>query len=554
MTGVPVLRQSRWLKPRLLLHSRPASADSVCAGRLRGGCRDLGRPAFWQVSLCAILLLLLAAPISAFAQTLQPGNYCASCHVAADPAPGRLSEWQSQPPEAAPCPAVKAYREELLYTEQLLTATERAGRWAGAGAVAGQASRLAAFRDGYEALKAAPVASLDAFASQAQLLRFQGNKVYTRFNEAVDAGRRARVLLFAFLVTMVILGSLAWGLRNTLRYRPAAAAWWREWRPGWRAVAVIGLVFVLFALPLFRVPPAAVAMPTAEEQAVQATLDTSGRVADTADRALARAWMLARVGAAWAQVNPARGQAALDAALAAAADAQEYADALWGQARRAQEAAVGAVAAQEKAALLAAQLEAVRARAWGLRLIAAEWAGVDKARAAEIMAQAQALASRNHTIYGQLDLAAIAAEWARLDPARATSVARQVSDPAMRAWGERMTAAVVSAPDARYVLRVDRIVPPGASVDDARKLVVALPSEADKAEVLRFIAASTGAQEDFDAALAMALAARVRGDPLAPAEASLALAKAMLPVNKVMAEAALVQAYDAAQKIAVKYK
>ncbi len=509
----------------------------------------------WIIAfLCVVSLLVLVGPTAASAEALQPGNYCASCHMAADPAPGRLAEWQVRPPDEAPCPAVKAYREELLYTEQLLTATERAGAFAGGRAVAAQEKRLAAFRQGYDALRQAPVTSLDAFTSQAQTLRFQGNKVYTAFNQAIDAGKRARVLLFAALVTLVVLGSLAWGLRNTLKFRPSAGVWWREWRPGWSTALAIGLAFVLFALPLFRVPPAAVAMPTAEEQAVQTTLDTSGRVADTADRALARAWMMARVGAAWAQLDPAQGQAALEAALAAAAEAQEYADALWGQARAAQEAGIGSAATQEKAALVAAQLEAVRNRAWGLRLIAAEWAAVDKARAAEILAQAQALAGKNRSPYGQLDLAAIAAEWPRIDPARATTALAGVSDPALRPWAQAAIAAAQAAPDAPYILRTDRIAPTLKDVAAARDLLLALPTEAEKAEVLRYIAATTAAQADFDAALSMALAARVRGDPLAPAEASLALAKAMLPVNRAMAQAAFAQAYDAAQKIAVKYK
>lgn len=500
---------------------------------LAGGLRCPERPAEASIP-AALLVILIIALLSFFwgvgvvsAETLQPGNYCASCHVATDPALDRLSQWQAQPPDAAPCPAVKAYREELLYTEHLLTATERAGDLAGRGALTKQANRLTAFRDGYDALRAAPVTSLDAFTSQAQLLRFQGNKVYTAFNAAMDAGKRNWVLLFAALVTLFVLGSLAWGLRNTLKFRPAARAWWREWRPGWRTAAAIGLVFVLFALPLFRVPAAAVATPTVEAQAVQTTLDTSGRVADTADRALARAWMLARVGAAWAQLDPAQGQAALEAALTAADEAQAYADALWGQAQAAQEAGIGSAADQERAALVAAQLEAVRGRAWGLRLIAAEWAAVDRARAAEIMAQAQALAETNRTPYGQLDLAAIAAERPRLDPAGAA---------------------------APYVLRTDRIIPTLSDVAAARDLLLTLPTEAEKAEVLRFIAATTGAQADFDAALSMALAARVRGAPLAPAEASLALAKAMLPVDKAMAGAAFAQAFDVAQKIIVKYK
>ncbi len=515
------------------------------------GVRAASTPVF-VIIVCFVLLLSFCGAASA--EDLQPGNYCASCHVAADPAPGKLAEWQARPPEEATCPAVKAYREELLYTEQLLTATERAGTFAGSGAVAAQEKRLAAFRQGYDALRQAPVTSLDAFTSQAQTLRFQGNKVLTAFNQAIDAGKRNRVLLFAVLVTLVVLGSLAWGLRNTLKFRPAARAWWREGRPGWGTVAVAGLVFVLFALPLFRTPAAVVAIPTAEEQAVQTTLDTSGRVADTADRALARAWMLARVGAAWSQLDPAQGEVALNAALEAAAEAEEYADALWGQAWAAWEAGIGSPATQEKAALLAAQLEAVRSRAWGLRLIAAEWAAVDPARAAEIMAQAQALAEKNRTVYGQVDLAAIAAEWPRVDPGQAASTLAKVTDPALRPWAEAAVAAGKAMPNAGYVLRTDRIAATLNDVAAARESLLKLPTEAEKAEVLRHIAAKTGAQEDFDAALSMALAARVRGDPLAPAEASLALAKAMLPVNRAMAGAAFAQAFDAAQKIAVKYK
>ena len=132
-------KRSRRLKPQLPLRSRSFGwlrtgsvlAISVGAGRLCNGCCDLGRRALAWILLCTIVLLALAGPAAVSAETLQPGNYCASCHTASDPALARLSEWQAQQPDAAPCPAVKAYREELLYTEQLLTATERAGEFAG---------------------------------------------------------------------------------------------------------------------------------------------------------------------------------------------------------------------------------------------------------------------------------------------------------------------------------------------------------------------------------------------------------------------------------------
>lgn len=516
----------------------------------------------YRCVLCA-LFLALACVQPAGAEGLAPGNYCLSCHPAGDPALSAVAEWQAAdaasasapvtPAEAA-CPGVKAYLEQLLYTEQLLVATERAGAEAGSSAAASQANRLAAFREGYEALRQAPVTSLDAFTAQAQQVRFHGNKVYAAFHAAVDAARQKWVLLFAALVTLAVLGSLAWGLRNILAMTASTAHWLKGWRPGWRIAAVTGLVFLLFALPLFRVPTVAVEMPTVEQQAVQTALDTSDRVADTADRALARAWMLARVGAAWAQLDPDQGEVALDAALAAARDAQGYADALWGQAQAAQEAAIGSIASQDDAVLLADRLASMRARAWGLRLIAAEWAAVDGARAAEIMAEAQALTGRNRTAYGQVDLAAIAVDWTRIDPGQAASAAAAVTDAALRSRAEGMIAGAGTASPAPYVLRTDRVLTPGADVASARELLLTLESEADKAEVLRFIAGSTGAQEDFDAALAMALAGRVRGDPLAPAEASLALAKAMLPVNEAMARTAFAQAFDISQKIAVTYK
>ena len=60
---------------------------------------------------------------------------------------------------------------------------------------------------------------------------------------------------------------------------------------------------MFFALPIFRVPAAEVEMTTEEQQAAQTTLDTAQRAADAADRAQARAWMLARVGTAWNEMD-----------------------------------------------------------------------------------------------------------------------------------------------------------------------------------------------------------------------------------------------------------
>jgi hypothetical protein len=86
----------------------------------------------------------------------------------------------------------------------------------------------------------------------------------------------------------------------------------------------------------------------------------------------------------------------------------------------------------------------------------------------------------------------------------------------------------------------------------ALQLVELMKREADKAIALRAAAAATGDQELFEQALGMALAARVRGDWLAPAQASLDLAGAMWDANPENARAALRQAVEAALKISVK--
>ena len=107
--------------------------------------------------LPVLMLLALAAPPAAQAEAPMPGNYCVSCHAASDPALSRLDQWRARPPEEATCPGVKAYREQLLYTEQLLTAAGRAQRAAGGGAGAAQAgARLAALAQEFEQLRQTP--------------------------------------------------------------------------------------------------------------------------------------------------------------------------------------------------------------------------------------------------------------------------------------------------------------------------------------------------------------------------------------------------------------
>jgi hypothetical protein len=86
----------------------------------------------------------------------------------------------------------------------------------------------------------------------------------------------------------------------------------------------------------------------------------------------------------------------------------------------------------------------------------------------------------------------------------------------------------------------------------ALALVEQMNREADKAVALRAIAVASRDQALIQQAQAMALAARVRGDALAPAQASLDLAQALWEVDIINAEVVLQQAYEAAQRIATK--
>jgi hypothetical protein len=696
------------------------------------------------VSLLALVIVLAAAP--ALAQVppgspqvtqVEPGNYCIGCHTPGDSRLADVMAWTGsiEREVVSGCVAASRVHEEVYYTQRMLLAIDRArADVAGQVDVSKLDTQVAAGRQTYSRLLDTPVTSLDAVASEAQILRYQLGKRYTWLNQARVALKRGRVLLVAGLLTLALLISLSWGLRNTLRFgavrRSSLGKGGGRLRLSFKVVLFVVLIFALFSLPIFRIPQQQVATATAEEQARQAALDTASRIVTTADRALARAWMLARAGAAWEALDPQQAENALDAALAAANEAQINDSALWGQAQAVREGSVGSQVAREKAELMADRLNATNSRAWALRLIAAEWDAVDRARAEKILEQALAIAQSNTGIYRDLDLRSIAVTWASMDPARGLAVAGQVRDPGLRAWALWEIAAIsgdaavydqaaqaarqvtdpvararslreiavhsnrpslfqealttldgvqgaalayalsdlaAASGDANIVARIDPTYPDARAaalyrlghfkeawivagkiadpfdraraqaaiagawgdVDAARQvadptlrdralyevalarkdvalaqgiespyyrvralttlgqyqaalaeadnlsdtyplraLAVALAEqdaeaalalvdkmdrEADKADALRAIAAATGDPDTFDKALAMALAARVRGDALAPVEASLALAQTFQSIDESKAEAAFAQAYEIAQNIMIKY-
>lgn len=86
----------------------------------------------------------------------------------------------------------------------------------------------------------------------------------------------------------------------------------------------------------------------------------------------------------------------------------------------------------------------------------------------------------------------------------------------------------------------------------ALQLVDQIQREADRAVVLRALAVQTRDAGIFERALGMAMAARVRGDGLAPARASLHLAKDFLTINVARSQMALEQAYQVTERISIK--
>ncbi|UCC89613.1 MAG: hypothetical protein JSV81_09955, partial [Anaerolineales bacterium] len=455
------------------------------------------------VSLLALVTLLAAVPATVgHADTpsrsprlaqVQPGNYCISCHTPGDDRLETVMDWTGSIDReiVSGCAAASRVREEVYYTQRLLLAIDRArAELPGRVDASKTDARIAAARQTYSRLLDTPVTSLDAVTSEAQVLRFRLGKSYTWINQVRDALKRGRVLLFAGLVTLVLLVSLGWGLRNTAQF---TAKWIGPLRPRFKVVLFLFLVWVLFVLPIFRTPPQEVESSSEEEQARQAALDTAGRVADAADRALARSWMLARVGAAWSEGDLQRGEDALSAALVAAEETQMGAAALWGEAQAAQEGTVGSLADQEQAVLAANRLDATNSRAWALRLVAAEWASVDPARAEQILGQALDVATGQAPgiaptgIYRELDVRAIAVTWATINPARGLAVTNRVYDPALRAWA-LWEIAGITGDESLY--------------DQAAEAARQVSNPVDRARSLRELAVRSGDRALFDQALA----------------------------------------------------
>ena len=400
-------------------------------------------PLLLLLGLSAVLVLLggsqpaAAQDVAAFTLPEPAGNQCLGCHTADDPQLSQPVAWAGPADslETIACPALKKAQEELYLTDRLLLAIDRnqaaLPAWVSSARVD---AKVQGQLETYARIADLPVTSLEAQVSEQQSLRYQLGKLYTQLNALRSQSTAQVVLLVAALVSLLIFVALFWGYRNTQRFAAKSVP---SGVRGWSVGLVLILIFAFFALPLFQTPVAEVAAATDLETERQTRLDEATRAADAAERAQSRIWMLGEVGAAWQGLDPAQAQSAFDELLVAAEEARLESLAVWGAARAAQDFSAGDVQAQEQAALIASEADAMRSRAWGLRAAAEAWLEADPEKARQLLELAEKTAAGALQRYHDYDLRGIALVWAKIDPAHATALTAELQDPAIRAWGYR---------------------------------------------------------------------------------------------------------------------
>ena len=153
-----------------------------------------------------------SSPISGYG--FQPSNYCLSCHTSGDSRLEMPTAWIGDIDREliSPCPAATRIHEELYYTERMMLAIDRTrAGLSDSEDLAKVDARVSAAQQTYSRLLDTPVTSVDAFTSEALMLRYRLGKSQTQINQIIDSIKRQRVLLFSFLATLVVLISLVWG-------------------------------------------------------------------------------------------------------------------------------------------------------------------------------------------------------------------------------------------------------------------------------------------------------------------------------------------------------
>lgn len=384
------------------------------------------------------------------------GNYCIECHVEGDLRLESALEWQGGigREQVLPCPTLKRLREEIYYTESLLGAMTNSGQGLRASGIstAPMDKRVLARLEIYERLQSESVTALAPVETELKSLRLQLNKSFSQMYQGWDHVNLRWAIVAALVVTLLLAGTAIWRLSQS----PLSNLQSQITKPNPVALFAFLIVFALFALPVFSAAAPASTAQTAEQAARQKALNAATTAAESAERASARAWMLARVGASWAQVDRAKGQEALAASLEAFDQFQMNAPAYWGLGRRLEESAVTWPTGQDAALDAADRIAVAASRAWALRAIAGEWGQLSGDQAESILRQALMVANKNaNAYYRDIDLYGIAVELARIDIQQGLKVARRaINDPSLKMAALRDMAALQAPSDpqaARYI-------------------------------------------------------------------------------------------------------
>lgn len=419
---------------------------------------------------------------------LQASNYCQSCHSAGDDRLVDATAWSGGIDRASvsPCPAVKTIHEELYYTERLLLAIDRGMAELPASTDTSSINaRLSSATQTYSRLLDSPVTSLDAFVSEAQVLRFRLGKIYTQINQIIENQKQFRIMVFAGLITLLLFFSLLWGWINARRASLSAGVSGKLLRLRPNFWIFVFLVFILFSLPIFRGASQEITETSLEQQEQQAVLDSALRSADTSDRELSRSWMLAQVAAVQNEFDAELANQTLDQALLAAEEAKRNSYVVWGEAKAAQEAAIGEWAAEEKALFITSQLDAMRSRAWGLQKIAEQWVSIDPQKSGEILEKALVVAQDTVGDYYDLDARSIAVTYAQFDVNRSLEIIDTIDSLFIRTWGLREIAVLTGDP---------------TILDQAAKTAQQIVDPIFRAFAFREIGVATGQVKYFDVA------------------------------------------------------
>lgn len=156
------------------------------------------RKTIYLLPVFVLFSILIALPAQAVTRpAIQAANYCPACHLPGDSRLGNPTAWSGgiERSQINPCPSAAQISEEIYYTERLMLAIQRASEQVPASTdLSKNEARFAGASQRYSRLLDAPVTSLEAFTSEAKMVRYQMGKSYSATNQAVETAKRARVL------------------------------------------------------------------------------------------------------------------------------------------------------------------------------------------------------------------------------------------------------------------------------------------------------------------------------------------------------------------------